>query len=42
VGRLLFYTGYAGGAPSRAFGFGFTFYPTVLLGCVAIYFLVHK
>jgi len=39
VGRVLFYIGYSGGAPSRAFGFAFTFYPTVLLGCVAVYFL---
>src|SRR5580765_4385027 len=31
VGRLFFFAGYANGAPSRAFGFGLTFYPTVLL-----------
>lgn len=31
VGRLFFFAGYAQGAPSRAFGFGLTFYPTVLL-----------
>ena len=42
VGRVLFYAGYSGGAPSRAFGFAFTFYPTVLLGCVAVYFLVVR
>ena len=40
VGRVLFYIRYSGGAPSRAFGFAFTFYPTVLLGCVTVYFLV--
>ena len=42
VGRVLFYIGYSGGAPSRAFGFALTFYPTVLLGCVAIYFMVFR
>jgi hypothetical protein len=42
VGRVLFYIGYSGGAPSRAFGFAFTFYPTVLLGCVAVYSLVVR
>ena len=42
VGRVLFYIGYSGGAPSRAFGFAFTFYPTVLLGVVAICFLVVR
>jgi uncharacterized membrane protein YecN with MAPEG domain len=42
VGRVLFYIGYSGGASSRAFGFAFTFYPTVLLGFVAVYFLVVR
>jgi len=31
VGRLSFFAGYAKGAPSRAFGFALTFYPTGLL-----------
>ena len=31
VGRLFFFVGYANGAPSRAYGFALTFYPTVLL-----------
>jgi MAPEG family len=31
VGRLLFFHGYARGAPSRAAGFGLTFYPSVAL-----------
>ncbi len=31
VGRIAFYFGYQKGAPSRAFGFSLTFYPTVLL-----------
>jgi len=31
IGRAFFFAGYANGAPSRAFGFGLTFYPTVLL-----------
>jgi uncharacterized membrane protein YecN with MAPEG domain len=30
LGRLLFWTGYARGAKSRAFGFALTFYPSVL------------
>jgi len=30
-GRLFFFAGYAKGAPARAYGFGLTFYPTVLL-----------
>lgn len=31
VGRILFFRGYASGAPSRAAGFGLTFYPSVAL-----------
>jgi MAPEG family len=31
VGRLLFFVGFASGAPSRAAGFGLTFYPSVAL-----------
>jgi len=31
LGRLLFFIGYARGAPGRAFGFALTFYPSVLL-----------
>ena len=31
AGRLFFFAGYARGAPSRAYGFGLTFYPTVFL-----------
>ncbi|MDQ2780205.1 MAG: MAPEG family protein [Pseudomonadota bacterium] len=31
VGRVLFMIGYSRGAPSRAFGFALTFYPTVIL-----------
>jgi uncharacterized membrane protein YecN with MAPEG domain len=35
LGRVLFFVGYAKGAPSRAFGFTLTFYPTlVMLACV--------
>jgi len=36
IGRLFFRIGYAGGAPSRAFGFALTFYPTVLLFLIAV------
>lgn len=31
AGRALFATGYRKGAPARAFGFGLTFYPSVVL-----------
>jgi len=31
VGRVSFFAGYAKGAPSRAYGFALTFYPTLLL-----------
>ena len=31
IGRLCFYAGYHKGAPGRAFGFGLTFYPTVIM-----------
>lgn len=31
VGRVLFWHGYANGAPSRALGFALTFYPTVVM-----------
>jgi len=31
LGRLLFWRGYAAGAPARAFGFGLTFYPSMLM-----------
>jgi uncharacterized MAPEG superfamily protein len=38
VGRVLFFAGYARGAPSRAFGFALSFYPTValLIGALAV------
>lgn len=36
VGRVLFFVGYARGAPSRAFGFALTFYPTVMLLLLAV------
>ena len=36
VGRTLFFVGYAKGAPSRAFGFALTFYPTALLLLIAV------
>ncbi|MGL5335187.1 MAG: MAPEG family protein, partial [Enterovibrio sp.] len=35
VGRLLFFLRYTGGASARAFGFAFTFYPTILLSGIA-------
>lgn len=41
IGRIAFYVGYRHGAPSRAFGFAFTFYPTVLLAIGAAYFIVE-
>lgn len=36
LGRVQFWRGYANGAPSRAIGFGLTFYPSVLMIAVAI------
>jgi hypothetical protein len=42
AGRLAFFAGYANGAPARAFGFGFTFYPTVILGCATVSFLIMR
>ena len=36
LGRVLFWRGYAHGAPSRAIGFGLTFYPSVLMIAAAI------
>jgi MAPEG family len=36
IGRLVFATGYANGAGSRAFGFGLTFYPTVALAILML------
>lgn len=35
-GRVLFLTGYRGGAPSRALGFALTFYPSVLMITVVV------
>lgn len=35
VGRVLFWRGYSGGAPSRALGFALTFYPTLVLALAA-------
>ena len=36
IGRVLFFIGYPKGAPSRAFGFALTFYPTVLLSLIGV------
>jgi hypothetical protein len=37
IGRMLFFTGYRNGAPSRAFGFTLSFYPSVgMLLCIAV------
>jgi hypothetical protein len=42
VGRLLFFRGYAGGAASRAVGFGLTFYPTLALLVVLVVFVIRR
>lgn len=44
IGRIAFYVGYKHGAVSRAFGFAFTFYPTVFLVIGALFFIIvhHK
>ena len=36
VGRILFFAGYARGAPARALGFTLTFYPTVVMLVVLV------
>jgi hypothetical protein len=36
LGRLLFWIGYASGAPGRAFGFALTFYPSAVSLLVAV------
>eukprot|EP00389_Voromonas_pontica_P010586 GDKH01016128.1.p1 GENE.GDKH01016128.1~~GDKH01016128.1.p1 ORF type:complete len:220 (-),score=14.50 GDKH01016128.1:218-877(-) len=42
LGRVLFAAGYNGGAPKRAIGFAFTFYPSaVLLLTIAVYNIVR-
>lgn len=42
LGRLLFFAGYAGGAPRRALGFALTFYPTVALLLGDLAFGIHR
>jgi uncharacterized membrane protein YecN with MAPEG domain len=40
IGRILFFVGYNGGAPSRALGFTLTYYPSlVMFGCILVYSL---
>lgn len=40
LGRVLFWRGYARGAPARALGFALTFYPTVAMLVVAVAHIV--
>ena len=42
VGRICFFAGYAGGAPSRAYGFALTFYPTVFLTGICVWCVVAR
>ena len=42
IGRAAFWLGYGGGAASRAFGFGTTFYPTVAAYALALVLLVIR
>ena len=42
IGRIAFFAGYKNGAPSRAFGFAVTFYPTVLLLVGTAYFVIVR
>jgi uncharacterized membrane protein YecN with MAPEG domain len=42
VGRLLFWAGYAHGAPGRAFGFALTFYPTAFSLLMALIVLIGR
>ena len=41
VGRILFVKGYGGGAPSRALGFALTFYPTMLMLVISLYWIIR-
>lgn len=41
-GRMLFFRGYARGAPGRALGFGLTFYPSALLLLVLLAVLLKR
>lgn len=42
AGRLAFWTGYRSGAGSRAFGFGLTFYPSVLALILTLVLLLTR
>jgi hypothetical protein len=42
VGRMFFFGGYQKGAPSRAYGFALTFYPTILLLLTLVVLAVLK
>jgi uncharacterized MAPEG superfamily protein len=40
VGRVLFWCGYASGAPARALGFGLTFYPSLVMLLAIVFRIV--
>jgi len=40
VGRILFWRGYARGAPARALGFGLTFYPSLVMLLAIVFRIV--
>lgn len=42
LGRVLFLSGYRGGAPSRAVGFALTFYPTLLMLVLVVGAAIRK
>ena len=42
VGRVLFWRGYAAGAPARALGFALTFYPSALMLLTILGFLLFR
>lgn len=42
IGRVLFLRGYAGGAPSRAIGFALTFYPSILMLVVIVFWVIQN
>lgn len=42
IGRILFWRGYAAGAPARALGFALTFYPSALMLIAILGFLVVR
>lgn len=41
IGRIMFVRGYSGGAPSRAVGFALTFYPSMLMLVIGLFWIIR-